>query len=191
MRSASNPSASTTTPATPSAGAPKTVYEFDWKVGSVHAPLPTETGAFESETQYGTLAWQRATVVTLDAATEAGVWAQVQQLHDAMAAKDAARMTALLTVKAHDKAIISGFPPKEFVADQKQYFQDKFNRSGWEMEPVSAADCQYRLYGNGRVVGVKNKQGQDIIRSRPHTDGGVSAVPVFVSLLDGHWVITR
>ena len=170
---------------------PKPVYVFEWKVGNIHAPLPTEAGAFESETHFGTLAWQRAAPLTLDAATEAGVWTQVQQLHDAMATKDAARMTALLATKAHDKAIISGLPPKEFLSDQERYFQDKFNRPGWEMEPVSAADCQYRLYGNGRVVGVKDKQGRDVTRSHPHSDESVSTVPVFVSLLDGQWVIVR
>jgi len=171
--------------------APKPVYEFEWKVRDIHAPLPTETGGFESGTHFGTLAWQRAAPVALDAATEAGVWAQVHQLHEAMAAKDAARMTAILAVKAHDKAIISGLPPEEFLADQERYFQDMFSRPGWEMEPVSAADCQYRLYGNGRVVGVKDKQGRDVIRSGSHTDGGVSTISVFVSLLNDQWVIVR
>lgn len=167
------------------------LYSYEWKVADVHAPLPTEAGQFESETRFGPLAWQRATPVALDAATEAGVRSQVQHLHDVMAAKDAARMTALLAVKARDKAVISGLPPDQFLTDQERYFQDKFGQPGWEMEPVNADDLRFRLYGNGRVVGVKDGRGRDVIRSRPHTDGGVSTVPVFVSLLDGRWVIVR
>ncbi len=167
------------------------VYEFEWKVGDIHARLPTENSAFESETQYGLLAWQRAARVTLDAATQAGVRSQVQQIHDAMAAKDAARLTALLTIKAHDKAVISGFSSAQFLTDQERYFQDKFDRPSWAMEPINPVGFQYRLYGEGRVVGVKDGQGQDVIRSRPHVDGGVSTIPLFVSLLDTRWTITR
>lgn len=169
----------------------RTVYSYEWQVRDVHAPLPAETGSFESETRFGPLAWQGAAPVALDAATEAGVRSQVQQLHDAMGAGDAARLTALLEVKARDKAVISGLPPDQFLADQRSYFQGKFDRPGWGMEPLHAADFRYRLYGNGRVVGVKDGQGRDVLRSRPHTDGGISTIPVFVSLLGGRWVIVR
>ena len=167
------------------------VYSFEWRVADVHAPLPTEQGVFSSETHFGQLTWQRATRVTLNAATKAGVQAQIQQLHNAMDAKNAALMTALLEIKARDKAVISGFPPEPFLADQEHYFQSKFDRPGWMMEPLNPADFQYRLYGDGRVVGVKDGQGKDVIRSRPHTDESISAIPVFVSFLDGRWVITR
>lgn len=167
-----------------------TLYTYHWKAEDAHTPLIRDQGRFVSQTRFGLLAWQRATPVTLSAATEAGVRSLIVRLHEAMDTKNLAQMTALLTIKARDGAVLSGFSEAAFVADQESYFRQKFAQPGWRMQPLEAG-LHYQLYAEGRVVNVTDAQGREVLRSRPDHDGVMVGVTASVSLLDGQWTITR
>lgn len=167
-----------------------TLYTYQWKAEDAHTPLLRAHGEFASKTHFGLLAWQGATPVTLDAATEAGVHALIVRLHEAMDMKDLAQMTALLTIKARDGATLSGFSDAAFVADQESYFRQKFAHPGWRMQPLPS-ELHYQLYGKGRLVNVTDARGREVLRSRPDHDGVMVGVTAFASLLDGQWTITR
>ena len=167
-----------------------TLYTYQWKAEDAHTPLLRAHGGFVSQTHFGLLAWQRATPVILDAATEAGVRTLIVRLHEAMDTKNLAQMTALLTIKARDGAVLSGPAEAAFVADQESYFRQKFAQPGWRMQPLEAG-LRYQLYGEGRVVNVTDAQGREVLRSRPDHDGVMVGVTASVSLLDGQWTITR
>lgn len=171
-------------------GKPVLLYTYQWKAEDAHVPLLRTHGGFVSHTHFGVLAWQRATPVTLDAATEASVRALVVQLHEAMDTKNLAQMTALLRIKSRDGATLASFSDAAFVADQESYFRQKFAQPGWGMKPLEAG-LRYQLYGEGRVVNVTDAQGREVLRSLPDHDGVIVGVTASVSLLGGQWTITR
>lgn len=175
----------------PAKDPPAPLYAYYWKMEGAGQPLPRVQGAFESQTRFGTLSWQRAAPVTLDAATEAGVRSLIERLHRAMQDGDVPGVMALLAVKARDGATASGLPQGEFLSGQEDYFRQEFAQPGWKMRPLDAGALRFRLYGGGRVVGVTDARGQEALRSLPGPDGVVSGVAVYASLLDGQWTITR
>jgi hypothetical protein len=171
-------------------GAP--AYTFNREPGASAKPLPlAAAGEFQSGASFGEWSWQRADTVGLNRATITEINAYLQRAFEVLNAADLGQTRALFRVKAEEHAVAFGIPTARHLQNQDDFFRDLFAQPNWAMEPINFERLEYTLYLGGRVLGVRYKDGSDVLRSKPFGDGEVFRIPLLLSKLNGQWTVVR
>ncbi|WP_223653749.1 hypothetical protein [Hymenobacter psoromatis] len=172
-------------------GKGKVLYSYDWKMKDAQLPLPSVRGQFQTTPLSEPLSWQNATKLSLATLDKAGINAQTKRLYEALKTKNAAETTALLTSEAHDQEVGFGLPLGDPAGDQRKIYEEQFRWPNWGLSPINYEALEYALYGGGRVVRVHAPNGHPAFTSTPDKDGGTTTFDVYLSLINGHWVIVK
>ena len=169
----------------------RVLYNYEWKLKDIHAPLPSLREHFQAQPPSEPLSWQAAAKVQLTDADKASINAQIKRLYHAMETKDVAGTAALLASEAHDQAVGFGMPLADLEADQRQGYQEDFSQPDWRLSPINYGALEYGLYGDGRVVLVHTGGGRKVFTSTPDKEGSSVAFDPYLSQINGQWVIIK
>ena len=169
----------------------RVLYTSDWKMKSIHMPLPHVQEQFQTESPSAPLSWQNAAKLDPAHLDKAGINAQVKRLYDAMQTKNVSETAALLASEVHDQAAGFGLPSAVLEADQREGYQEDFSQPNWHLSPIHYDALEYSLYGGGRVVLVHAGDGRKVFTSTPGKDGSSVAFDLFLSEINGRWVIIK
>jgi len=169
----------------------RVLYNYEWKMKDIHAPLPSLREHFQAQPPSEPLSWQNAAKIQLTDADKAAISAQIRRLYHAMETKNVAETAALLVSEAHDQAVGFGMPLAHLEADQRQGYQEDFSQSDWHLSPINYGALEYDLYGGGRVVLVHTRDGRKVFTSAPDKDGSSVAFDPLLSQINGQWVIIK
>ncbi|AMR28502.1 hypothetical protein A0257_16320 [Hymenobacter psoromatis] len=169
----------------------KALYSFDWKMKDTQLPLPSVRGQFQTTPPAEPLSWQNATKLSLATLDKAGINAQIKRLYEALIDKNAAETTALLASATHDLNVGFGLPPGNPDGGWRKIYEEQFRRPNWGLSPIHYEALGYTIYGGGRAVRAHAPNGRPAFTSTPDEDGGTIIFDVYLSLLNGHWVIVK
>lgn len=172
-------------------GQGKSLYSYEWKIKDIHVPLPSVHGQFQTLPPSEPLSWQNATKLNLATLDKTGINTQIKRLYDALETKNAAETTALLASEAHDQEVGFGLPLGDPDGDQRKSYEEQFRQPNWGLSPIHYGALEYDLYGSGRVVRAHAPNGHPAFTSTPDKDGGTTIFDVYLSLIQGHWVIVK
>ncbi len=172
-------------------GEGKVVYNYEWKMKDIHLPLPSVQGKFQTTAPSEPLSWQNAAKLDLATLDKAGINAQIKRLYEALETKNVAETTALLASEAHDQEVGFGLPLGDPDGEQRKIYEEQFRQPNWGLTPVHYETLEYDLYGGGRVVRAHAPDGQPTFMSTPDKDNGTTVFDLYLSLINGHWVIVK
>lgn len=172
-------------------GAGRVLYDFQWKRKNAQAPLPSVQGRFRAAPPSEPLSWQSGAQLRPATLDEAGIRAQIERLHQALAARNVSQTTALLASEINDQGVGFGLPRSGQEDEQRSYYEGLFKEPTWGLTPIHYDALEYDLCGGGRVVRVHEQGGGVAFKSRPDKDGGSTLFDLFLSFINGHWVIVQ
>ena len=166
-------------------------YAFSWKP-SEEEPLPVATRrGFNSNTNFGEWIWQNSEQLELNEATINEINRFLQRIYESLNSANIGETLNLFRIKAEEQAIAFGIPTDERLFQQRSFFEQWFSEIGWGMEKINFDLLSYRLCADGRVVFVSYKNSSDVLQSKPVGDGEMVSFPLFISKLEGRWIIVR
>ena len=170
-------------------GPVETAYHFHWKQTEPLQRVPAPAGgALPAVLLPRPLNWQDAPrVQEVDAASKTEINARIKDLHDALAAKDSARIRSLLKPKLDNSALALGRTEAQMDASQQAFFEDDFRDPGWRMRPIDYTHLQYHVRAGGRVVQVLNPDGSDPLASVPDQNSSSTLIDLYLARVAGHW----
>ncbi len=170
----------------------ETLYSFLWNPSDTNAPLPVTTRrGFNSNTNFGEWVWQNAEQLELNEATINEINRFLQRIYESLNSANIGETLNLFRIKAEEQAIAFGIPTDERLFQQRSFFEQWFSEAGWGMEKINYDLLNYRLCADGRVVFVSYKNSSDVLQSKPVGDGEMVSFPLFISKLEGRWIIVR
>ncbi len=170
-----------------------TVFSLKWRADAAPLqPLPLHRDlTFQSGSHFGSRAWQSAPPVTLDAAAEQAIRAQVHGFRDTLNARDLEGMVRMFAVRDREDALSHGETPQQNAAAARADYRGMLAEPHWRMAPIHDERLQYHLVADGRVVLVDYGDGRHVLTTTPAPDGDVTAFDLYLSLINGQWAIVR
>ena len=136
---------------------------------------------------FGRWAWEDAAAY---APSDRGdVLAIVEQLHRALAARDADRASTLVAVKMEELGRALGVPAAELVRDQREHWLRLFAADDYAVDGLSLGALVLEAQADGRLVTVTAADGRAPLRGGAADD--TLALDVALARVAGQWVIVR
>jgi hypothetical protein len=146
---------------------------------------------FDCGAGFGRWAWQDAQALDLKRDMPA-ISNLVQVVHEAFRTGQAGPVLERGSLRLIEGA--KAYPARTLESIRKMqagYFESNVQEEGWAVEPLDPAQADYRLCADGRMIEIVNKNWQPTIRSKPVKSGDVFPFPMFLSKIDGKFVIIR
>jgi hypothetical protein len=134
--------------------------------------------------------WTAAESLTLDAATQAGAVAHLQELQHALERHDMSRAAQLLDWKTVDVASAMYMQSGESRAGLHDFLDFVMTAPGFKLKPIEAAQLDFRLEAKGRLLSVTRRSGGAAITTVPGVNPGLE-LPVYLARVSGQWHIVR
>ncbi|MBN1496433.1 MAG: hypothetical protein JXA07_06670 [Spirochaetes bacterium] len=135
--------------------------------------------------------WDKIKPVTLDKASREKIIQLVKDYHAAFVRKDAGALSSFLLFASTDMARIMHRPEEEIKNKLKETLREMVAEKGFAMEPLNEVALVLKPVVDGRIICVCDRNGENPVRTKKTPDGGVMSFPVYVSLIDGKWIIVR
>lgn len=135
--------------------------------------------------------WSRATVVPLNADARKKITNLVKDLHQAMIKKDADRVYALFKFKEADVSRLRHDTVDESGVKFKEQIKSLLGMKGLIIEPLNAGKISFKPLAGGKIIWVTDGTTRSPVRSRENKELGTLEFPLYVSFIDGAWVIVR
>ena len=135
--------------------------------------------------------WEKAKPEKLDDAARAEILRLVRDYHAAYVKKNREKLNDMLmfaTLDAARNRYVSADEAREMLAKGlKEMLADR----SFVMEPLRADLIVLKPVAGGRVIWVTDSKDEAPVRTKRMKDGGYIEFPVYVSRIDGKWVIVR
>ncbi len=135
--------------------------------------------------------WDKIRPVTLDENARKQIIQLVKEYHAAFARKDAGALYSFLLFASSDMARIRHQPADEVKNTMKDALREMVAEKGFAMEPLNAGSLVLKPVVDSSIIWVCDRSGEHPVRTKKSPDGGVMSFPVYVSLIDGKWIIVR
>lgn len=135
--------------------------------------------------------WDKIKPVTLDTAARKKIIQLVKDYHAAFVRKDATALSSFLLFASTDMARIRHRPEEEIKSKLKETLTEMLAEKGFAMEPLNEGALLLKPVVDDRIICVCDRNGENPVRTKKAPDGGVMSFPVYVSLIDGKWIIVR
>jgi hypothetical protein len=135
--------------------------------------------------------WDKIKPVKLDAAARKTIKKLVRDYHTALMKKDVDALYSYLEFASSDAARIRYQPVDEVKIKMKAAFSDMMADKDFIMAPLDTEKLVMKPVADGRIIQVTDRAGEAPVRTKTTKDSGSYSFPVFVSIVDGKWIIVR
>ncbi len=146
---------------------------------------------FDCGAAFGRWAWQDASIIELKRDLPA-IINLVQGVHEAFRTGQAGPVLERGALRLNEGA--RAYPARGLGGlrmQQAAYFERNAREEDWAVEVLDPSQADYRLCAGGRMIEIVDKNWQPTIRSKPTKSGDVFPFPMFLSKIDGKFVIIR
>jgi hypothetical protein len=140
---------------------------------------------------FGRWAWQDAAVLVLDDALLAELLALAQSICTGLEQRDVAPMASLMATKFAEIAPCYGMKAEDAAAAMRNAMNGFVSHVDWAVAPVERDALDARLCCDGRIVELRNADGQPLVRQRGSCEGETWSLPMFVARIGGALQIVR
>lgn len=170
----------------------ESLYNFVWTPKDSEKPLPQTTRkVFNSDSNFGEWAWQKAELLKLNETTNKEINRFIQKVQETLNSANINETMAIFRIKAEEQATAFGMDINNRIFQQRAFFEQWFSENGWRMERIDYEKLSYSLYGDNRVILVNYQNGDDVLQSAPVGEGEIVSFPLFISKISGTWMIVR
>lgn len=165
------------------------IAAFEWEEGKetqVKLPLEEEISFTPAEIPPSDL-WNLAEEIQLTAEDKDQIQKLIADLFNGFQKKDEKKLLQLMEFRTKEFARARYVSPEEEIKDLKKGIQGILKSVGGKLDKLELNDLQYQLIANKKVVSVFTKTGKSPIESNKI---GFS-VPLFLSKIQGEWVLSR
>ncbi|RHX93094.1 hypothetical protein DLM75_00120 [Leptospira stimsonii] len=131
--------------------------------------------------------WKSAEVIQLNAEDKEKIQKLITDLFDGFQKKDEKKLLQLMEFRTKEFARARYISPDEEIKDLKKGVKSILKSVGGKLDKLELNDLQYQLIADNKVVSVFTKAGNSPIESKKI---GFS-IPLFLSKIQGEWVISR
>jgi hypothetical protein len=135
--------------------------------------------------------WSKAKQAPLNAANKKLIAKLVSDYHTALVKKDVDKLSKLLTFRVQDICRIRYYSPEEGVLRFKDDLKEMLATEGFTMEAMNAKKLVFHPLMNGRIIWVTNPSQGEPLQTKKMKDSGRISFAVYVSYIDGGWVVVR
>jgi hypothetical protein len=135
--------------------------------------------------------WDKIKPVKLDADARKQIIKLVTEYHTALVRKDAGALSSLLLFASTEMSRIRHQPTENLKNKMRDSFKEMMAEKGFAMVPLNASKLVLKPVVDGRIIWVCDQSGEDPVRTKTTAEGGSTTFPVYVSLIDGKWIIVR
>ncbi|TGL05087.1 hypothetical protein [Leptospira levettii] len=127
--------------------------------------------------------WNQAETLSLSKELEDSAISFLKDFTQILNTKDAKKILSATSFRAKDTSVVRYYPYDE--ADELKSIQGMTKSIGstWKLNP---SETQFKLLCNNQILEITNKKGDPIITSKKG-----AAIPIYLSRIDGKWVIVR
>ncbi|MBM9578269.1 hypothetical protein JWG45_14020 [Leptospira sp. 201903070] len=162
---------------------------YEWEEGKeteVKLPLEEEISFTPAEIPPSEL-WKIAEEIQLNAEDKVKIQKLITDLYNGFQKKDEKKLLQLMEFRTKEFARARYYPLDDEVKDLKKGVRSILKSVGGKLDKLELGDLQYQLIGDKKVVSILTKAGKNPIESKKI---GFS-VPIFLSKIQGEWVISR
>lgn len=131
--------------------------------------------------------WKSAEVIQLNAEDKEKIQKLITDLFDGFQKKDEKKLLQLMEFRTKEFARARYISPDEEIKDLKKGVKSILKSVGGKLDKLELNDLQYQLIADNKVVSVFTKAGNSPIENKKI---GFS-IPLFLSKIQGEWVISR
>jgi hypothetical protein len=135
--------------------------------------------------------WSKAKPAALNAGNKKLITKLVSEYHSALAKKDADKLSRLLMFRVMDICRIRYYPPEEGASRFKDDLKEMLATDGFAMEALNPKKLMFRPLVNCRIIWVTDSTQGEPLKTKKMKDSGTISFAVYVSYIDGAWVIVR
>jgi hypothetical protein len=135
--------------------------------------------------------WNKIKAVKLDAASRKEIKKLVRNYHTAFMKKDVEALYGFLLFAAMDVSRLRHQPVEEVKTKMKPALKDMLADKDFIMAPLDAEKLVMKPVLDGRVIQVTDRAGEAPVKTKTTKDSGSTSFPVFVSIVEGKWIIVR
>ncbi|OHD63306.1 MAG: hypothetical protein A2176_00260 [Spirochaetes bacterium RBG_13_51_14] len=135
--------------------------------------------------------WGKIKQVKLDASSRKHILKLVADYHAALSRKNVDALYGFLLFASLDMARLRHQPVEEVKSKLKDNLREMLSEKGFAMAPLNIGRIILRPVADGRILWVTDPAVESPVRTRKTSDGGTISFPVYVSVIDGKWVIVR
>jgi hypothetical protein len=115
----------------------------------------------------------------------------VRSYHTAFMKKDVEAIYGFLLFAATDDARLRHQPVEEVKTKMKPALRDMMADKDFIMAPLDTEKLVMKPVLDGRVIQVTDRDGEAPVKTKTTKDSGSTSFPVFVSIVEGKWIIVR
>ncbi|MDG5814619.1 hypothetical protein QA601_06000 [Chitinispirillales bacterium ANBcel5] len=147
---------------------------------------------FTVQSPFGKWLWEDAQEIDVDdPQTTSATVSLISSLHKALISQDLDKVTDILSSKASETARAYYIPSDDRLSDQRQFFQEIFNDSQFNMEPFKPESLRFTPMANNRLLFIEQKDGSSALESTELSEGYCFCLPVCLCKIDNEYIIIR
>ena len=135
--------------------------------------------------------WSKAKSAELNAVNKKQITRLVVEYHTALVNKDTDKLSTLLMFRVKDICRLRYFPPEEGMSRFKDDLKEMLATDGFAMEALNQKKLMFRPLVNSRIIWVTDSSQGEPLKTKKMKDSGTISFAVYVSYIDGAWVIVR
>ena len=135
--------------------------------------------------------WGKIKPVKLDTAARKEIKKLVRNYHTAFMKKDVEALYGFLLFASTDVARLRHQPVDEVKTKMKPALKDMLAEKDFIMAPLDTEKLVMKPVLDGRVIQVTDRFGEAPVKTKTTKDSGLTSFPVFVSIVEGKWIIVR
>jgi hypothetical protein len=145
---------------------------------------------FEFNEKLSTKLWEDAQIINgLSEKDKSIIMELVNQLGDAVVTGDIDKAISLQQYKIKDDSLAEGSDPAEIQNVLKTNYSWLKSQEGIKLIPYRESEQTFSIMGKNKVVKITDNNYNEILRLE--SDELMFEIPVFVSRIDGNWLIVR
>lgn len=163
----------------------------DLDEGKIPAKLPAEVSAtFDGGGVAEVELWKKAKPLKMEAALKKTAAKLFEDVHGAMAKRDAAKLAAVFKFRDEDAARAS-YEPVETAADGVKEAAEAWKKTKtWKASPAQPANLKMTVMGDGKILRVERPNGKALIEIKTK-DGGLAIYELFMADIEGRLTVVR